>query len=218
MFSLFYLKKCVYYLEKNSYNNCGDRMKYYAIKSGRKTGIFTSWDECKEYISGFPGAIYKSFKTIEEANDYLNGVDKYKVDNSLPTAYVDGSFNVQTGEYSFGAILLIDGKEHRFKKKFDKDEYSFARNVAGEIRGASFIINYAVKNKISTLELFYDYQGIESWYTGEWKANNNLTQNYQNFANNNKGIIHINFHKVKSHTGVKYNEEVDLLAKEALGI
>ena len=36
-------------------------MKYYAIKEGKKKGIFTSWDECKEYVSGFKGAVYKSF-------------------------------------------------------------------------------------------------------------------------------------------------------------
>lgn len=193
-------------------------MKYYAIKVGKKTGVFNSWDECKEYVSGYQGALYKSFKTYEEAQDYLNDVDKYKIDSSKPTAYVDGSYNKDSGEYSFGAILLIDGKKYSFKRKFKKDDYSFARNVAGEVRGASFIINYAIKNGIKELELFYDYQGIESWYTREWNANNNLTQNYQNFAVKNEGIIKVNFHKVKSHTGVKYNEEVDQLAKEALGI
>lgn len=193
-------------------------MKYYAIKVGKKTGVFNSWDECKEYVSGYQGALYKSFKTYEEAQDYLNDVDKYKIDSSKPTAYVDGSYNKDSGEYSFGAILLIDGKKYSFKRKFKKDYYSFARNVAGEVRGASFIINYAIKNGIKELELFYDYQGIESWYTREWNANNNLTQNYQNFAVKNEGIIKVNFHKVKSHTGVKYNEEVDQLAKEALGI
>lgn len=40
--------------------------KYYAIKKGRQTGIFTSWDETKSLVSGFNGAIYKSFKTKEE--------------------------------------------------------------------------------------------------------------------------------------------------------
>lgn len=193
-------------------------MKFYAVKNGRKTGIFQTWEECKEYVEGFPAAKYKSFKTEADAKDYLNDVDKYEIDKDVPTAYVDGSFNSANLEYSFGAILLINGEKYIFKKKFKSDEYSFARNVAGEVRGASFIINYAIKKKLKTLDLFYDYQGIESWYTGEWKANNTLTQRYQEFAKSNKDIIKVNFHKVKSHTGVKYNEEVDQLAKEALGI
>lgn len=193
-------------------------MKYYAIKKGVKNGIFTSWDECKEYVQKYNGAIFKSFSTLEEAKDYLNDISTYEVDSNMPTAYVDGSFDKKTGDYSFGAILLIDNNKYTFKKKFSSDNYSFAHNVAGEIRGASFIISYAIKNGIKTLDLFYDYQGIESWYTGDWKANNILTQKYQEFANESKDKIKVNFHKVKSHTGVKYNEEVDLLAKEALGI
>ncbi|PIG92945.1 viroplasmin family protein [Gloeocapsopsis sp. IPPAS B-1203] len=41
--------------------------KYYAVFKGRETGIFTSWAECEEQIKGFSGALYKSFKTREEA-------------------------------------------------------------------------------------------------------------------------------------------------------
>ncbi|MGV0105711.1 ribonuclease H1 domain-containing protein [Nostoc sp. DSM 114167] len=45
--------------------------KYYAVFKGRKTGIFTSWEECEEHITGFSGALYKSFKTREEAEGAL---------------------------------------------------------------------------------------------------------------------------------------------------
>lgn len=198
-------------------------MKYYAVKKGKTTGIFTTWDECKESVDKFSGAEYKSFASIDEAKNYLEGEQSSSLTSEEdtfdhPVAYVDGSYDVNSGAYSFGAILFYQNQKLTFKRKFDNDEYSFARNVAGEIRGASFIIQYAIKNNIKTLDLFYDYQGIESWYIGEWKANNPLTQRYQEFAKNNKDKIKVNFFKVKSHTGVKYNEEVDLLAKEALGI
>ncbi len=200
-------------------------MKYYAVKKGKTTGIFTTWDECRENVEKYKGAIYKSFSSLDEAKMYLQEenedifISEPKEETfDKPTAYVDGSFDVRSGAYSFGAILFYQNQKLTFKRKFESDEYSFARNVAGEIRGASFIIQYAIKNNIKTLDLFYDYQGIESWYTGEWKANNMLTKRYQEFANNNKDKIKVNFVKVKSHTGVKYNEEVDLLAKEALGI
>ncbi|WP_375496937.1 viroplasmin family protein [uncultured Nostoc sp.] len=45
--------------------------KYYAVFKGRKTGIFTNWEECEEQINGFSGALYKSFKTKEEAEAAL---------------------------------------------------------------------------------------------------------------------------------------------------
>jgi ribonuclease HI len=41
--------------------------KYYVVWKGRKTGIFTTWSECKEQIHLFEGAQYKSFKTQKEA-------------------------------------------------------------------------------------------------------------------------------------------------------
>jgi ribonuclease HI len=45
--------------------------KYYAVFRGRKTGIFTSWEECEEQVNGFSGALYKSFKTRGEAETAL---------------------------------------------------------------------------------------------------------------------------------------------------
>ncbi len=41
--------------------------KFYAVKNGRKIGIFLTWNECKEQIDGFSSAVYKSFPTREEA-------------------------------------------------------------------------------------------------------------------------------------------------------
>jgi ribonuclease HI len=45
--------------------------KYYAVFKGRKTGIFLSWQECDEQVTGFSGALYKSFKTKVEAEEAL---------------------------------------------------------------------------------------------------------------------------------------------------
>lgn len=41
--------------------------KYYVVWKGKKTGVFTSWDEVKRYIQGVPGAKYKSFTSREVA-------------------------------------------------------------------------------------------------------------------------------------------------------
>ena len=44
--------------------------KYYAIKVGRKPGVYSTWDQAKAQVSGFKGAIYKSFPTLEEAQAF----------------------------------------------------------------------------------------------------------------------------------------------------
>ena len=42
--------------------------KYYAVRTGKKPGIYNTWEECKAVVDGYPGAQYKSFKTREEAD------------------------------------------------------------------------------------------------------------------------------------------------------
>ncbi len=46
-------------------------MKFYAVATGRKTGIFTTWPEAERQVKGFPGAKYKSFKTRADALAFL---------------------------------------------------------------------------------------------------------------------------------------------------
>ncbi len=49
-----------------------NKKKYYVVWSGRKKGIFSSWDECKASIEGFTNAKYKSFTTKQEAEQAYN--------------------------------------------------------------------------------------------------------------------------------------------------
>lgn len=192
-------------------------MKYYAVKHQDGKDIFTSWDACKEYMVGKKKIEQKSFLTLEEAEQFLNDKEaETKFD--LPTAYIDGSYDVATGCYSFGGVLILDGTHQTFSKKYEADAYSDARNVAGEIKGAGYIINYAIKKGIKELYIIYDYEGIEKWYTGVWKANSPIAQVYVKFRNEVKDKIKLHFIKVKSHSNDKYNDMADKLAKSALGI
>jgi len=191
--------------------------KYYAVRKGRTPGIYQTFEEAKLQVDGFSGAEYCSFTSEEEALSYL-AEEEVTPDLSKPTAYVDGSFDEKTGRYSFGCVFFYEGKEYHFKKAFEPDELSSMRNVAGEIKGAGFIIYYCVNRGIKELELYYDYIGISQWYNGDWKANLYGTMKYQEFASQVKSEIDVRFHKVKSHTNNKYNDLADQLAKEALGL
>lgn len=192
-------------------------MKYYAVKHQDGKDIFTSWDACKEYMIGKKKIQQKSFLSLEEAEEFLND-EEAKTKFDLPTAYIDGSYDATTGCYSFGGVLILDGTHHTFSKKYEADAYSDARNVAGEIKGAGYIINYAIKKGIKELNIIYDYEGIEKWYTGVWKANSPIAQVYVKFRNEVKNKIKLHFIKVKSHSNNKYNDMADKLAKSALGI
>ena len=192
-------------------------MKYYAVKNGRNIGIYDNWDACLKEVSNFIGAEYMSFASLEDAQNYLTNNDKI-VAYDGPVAYVDGSYKDSTKEYSFGVVLLIDGKEIHFKKAFAEDELSSMRNVAGEIKGAGFIIQYCVNRGIKKLTVYHDYEGISKWYQYEWNAKLFGTKKYQEFAENVRDDIDVTFIKVKGHSNDKYNDLADKLAKAALGI
>lgn len=41
--------------------------KWYVVISGRKPGVYASWGECSEQVKGYRNAIYRSYKTEEDA-------------------------------------------------------------------------------------------------------------------------------------------------------
>lgn len=47
--------------------------KYYVVWKGRKTGVFSTWDEASAQVMGFTGAEYKSFESLEEARRAFTG-------------------------------------------------------------------------------------------------------------------------------------------------
>ena len=71
------------------------KQKYYVVWQGKKPGIYTDWDECKEQVVGVQGAQYKSFDSMAEAEQasrlpYNNVVEsgKWKVENGKSSALI----------------------------------------------------------------------------------------------------------------------------------
>lgn len=203
------------------------KKKIYAVKKGRTIGIFKNWDECKASVDGYPGAEYKGFFTEEEATEYLAGIAKEQLEVSIEkikedlenqiVVYVDGSFDEKIGKYAFGCVIITPSGEviREYGNGDDPDSVAL-RNVTGEMLGAMFAVNWCDKNGYSAIKICYDYLGIEKWVTGEWKAKNSLTQKYAEFMQDRNKRISISFEKIAAHTGNRYNEEADKLAKEAL--
>lgn len=198
--------------------------KFYAVKVGLKPGIYKSWDECKKQVEGVSGAVYKSFVTLSEAEAFLGianlntVVTKELISKGISeaVAYVDGSYDITVKMFSYGLVLFIYGEEKHFAEKYDTDTLIEMRNVAGEITGAQKAMQYCVDVGIKSLDLYYDYEGIEKWCTGEWKANKPGTKSYKQFYDTIKDLLSVTFYKVVAHTGDKYNELADQLAKNAL--
>lgn len=205
--------------------------KYYAVRIGRTPGIYRSWDECKTMVDGYAGAIYKSFKLENDAIAFMKGInntkktntntkskEKASIDLPINYAFVDGSFNASTGVYGYGGFLIHNGKKEILQGFGKKPDMASMRNVAGEIYGSIAAVNEALRLGLTEITIYYDYNGIEMWATGQWARNKSGTIAYYDYMQQMKDLINIHFVKVKGHSGVDGNEEADKLAKKAVGI
>lgn len=196
------------------------KTKFYAVKKGLVPGIYLTWPECQVNVNGYSGAEYKSFKTEDEAREYLglNNKELKKVSNVKPFAFVDGSYNIATKVYGYGGFLCVDNKYYPISGSGRDPEMASMRNVAGEIEGAMAAVEKARQLNLEELVILYDYKGIEEWAAGRWKTNKSGTKEYAKYMRQAMSQIDIRFKKVAAHTGIEGNEIADALAKSAVGI
>lgn len=200
--------------------------KFYAVKVGRQPGIYRSWDECKSHVDGYAGAKYKSFKTEQEAVDFMEGqsVTKstaaQKIELPKVYAFTDGSFNAATGVYGFGGFLHYSEDEDDIELRGHGSDVNWAssRNVAGEIGGAIAAMEKALELGLKELTIFYDYAGLENWPLRKWKTNKAISMAYVAAYDMASKSVDIHFQKVAAHTGIAGNEAADRMAKEEVGL
>ena len=199
--------------------------KYYAVRKGIIPGIYTSWGECQQNINGFSGAEYKSFSTKEEAEAFCDSNSK---DNSDTTkriyseaeavAYISGCFNEEANEYAYGVVVFYNGGEEHLSGKFIESDILDMKNVAGEIEGAKRAMKFCLDSKIKSIDIFYNYEGIEKWCTGAWRAKKTQTKEYKNYYNSLKNVLKVSFYKLQINSGDTYNNLAESLAKAAVGL
>jgi len=145
---------------------------------------------------------------IEEIWEQLNYGDQFKAKTRF-SAFVDGSYIHD--RVGYGAVILEQEHEvARFNGRVEK--HVELRQVIGELKASLVVVKWCEANSVDEITLFYDYKGIEKWATGEWKAKNEATQNYRDLMQDSD--VNVIWQKVKSHTGVRWNEVVDQLAKD----
>jgi ribonuclease HI len=144
-----------------------------------------------------------------------HGEQKPAATVSKPTArgyelYVDGSYiNGATG---YGVAILKDGElVAELCGPIDQALVDGTRQVAGELRAVEEALVWCQQNGVAEAAIYYDYYGVEKWATGAWKANQPLTQGYGKRVR--ESGIRIRWRKVYAHTGDRWNDRADALAK-----
>ncbi len=200
------------------------KKKYYAVRVGKNgPGIYETWEACKKQVFGVARAVYKSFPTREEAEAFIQGWENNREpapeapwDGAV--AYVDGSYDKATKDFSCGAVLFWQNEQVEFSQRFTDPEMAAMHNVAGEIMGARTVLDYCLEHGIPAVEIHHDYEGLGRWADGSWKATKAGTQAYAAACQRAAKTIKLRFVKVKGHSGDTYNDRADALARQALGL
>lgn len=205
--------------------------KYYAVKVGRETGIFETWEECHKHTHKFPGKMYKSFLDKKSAETYMknnkarfserhNSAEEImgKLEDGECLAYVDGS-NTESGDrFSWGIVLFTNNEKVDLSGCSKDERFIKHRNISGELFASVNAADYAMKNNLKKIIIYHDFSGIRHWALGEWKTKSDLAKHYKKFYEKAMKNLEVEFVKADGHTGDKFNEEADVLAKKASGV
>ncbi len=134
--------------------------------------------------------------------------------NDLPAGhhiYVDGSYI--DGNIGYAFVALEEGEVvHEQFAQVQDDWLQDMHQIGGEIKAVLEAIAWCQDCGIKKAAVIYDYSGLERWVTGEWAARKPATQKYVRIASN--WPITVTWHKTESHTGDRWNERADELAKQ----
>ncbi len=213
----------VEYLAKNNFSASlvEDSVRDYTIK----ISIFKS----NEHI-GYVSLYYKPTKdsytltTIELRKEFVEEIESLW--NRMTASFripvyedrgieidVDGAY--RDGYTGYAAIIRKDGKPiYYISGVMSQIEVLGSYQVAGELNAVVEALKWCEKNGIQEVKIYYDMEGIEMWASGRWKTKKDITKNYSDFFKDNK--IKIQWIKVEAHSGYKWNEEVDRLAKRVI--
>lgn len=196
---------------------------YYAVRVGRKEGIYTTWEECRALVEGYSNAEFQGFPTEKQAIEYLAELNEKAAENKefrfvgRNTVQIKGSYNSKAKVYG-GAYAIIDGFGIIHSGKVsgtDKDKCKM-ENVAGEILAVKHAINTALDLGMKELTIYYLNDGLEKWATGEWHCLKEVTVKYHEYIQSVKDLIELTFVKAKEGTSINTTDLIKKLAKEAV--
>ena len=186
------------------------KQKFYAIKSPEESKIVMTWAECEKLTHGVKGVLFKSFATRAEAEAWLSGIEAPIPDGLR--VFVDGSFTPDFPKSGWAFVVTENDKEIARGSgitAFDAE----SRNIDGEVMASFQAMKWLDAHDKSGV-ICHDYEGVARWAKGEWKAKSSIAQKYVQAS---RPFVHrVSFEKVAAHTGVKWNELVDQLAKDAI--
>lgn len=208
--------------------------KFYAVKRGRKTGLYTVWAECAAQVKGFQGAVYKGFMTEEEARAWLGGADaraeqpRVAAEMAAPSApdadyiiHTDGSCLRNPGGAGGWAAVIETAATGAVEEKSGGAPET--TNNRMELTAALMALSAVPEG--ARVALYTDSQYLKNAFTKFWlpawkkrgwkKADGEPVLNQDLWVQLDAAFAarQVQFHWVKGHAGNPRNERCDALAR-----
>ena len=208
--------------------------KFYAVKRGRKTGLYTVWAECAAQVKGFQGAVYKGFMTEDEARAWLGGANARTeqtraaaemAEPSAPDAdyiiHTDGSCLRNPGGAGGWAAVIETAATGAVEEKSGGAPET--TNNRMELTAALMALTAVPEG--ARVALYTDSQYLKNAFTKFWlpawkkrgwkKADGEPVLNQDLWVQLDAAFAarQVQFHWVKGHAGNPRNERCDALAR-----
>lgn len=161
------------------------KQKYYTVWKGRNPGVYLAWEECKEQVFQFEGAVYKSFSTLKEAKDAFSGnskmfIGKTGTETESPdlselanhpekdSICVDGAWNTRTNAMEYQGVMY-PGRE----QVFHAGPFATGTNNIAEFLAIVHALTYC-KNHPEISIIYSDSHTAITWVKNK-RANSNIS-------------------------------------------
>ncbi len=225
----------------------GGKKKYYAVVRGVKPGIYTKWfgaGGAEIQIRGVAGAVYKGFKTLKEAEDWMSGAGAKRASARIGSRasaygrrgprkttaapvekvdviiYTDGGCLGNPGPGGYGVVTIVGRETSEIS-----GGYRFTTNNRMELMGCIAALENLHPDKRAALytDSKYVVNAMEKGWARRWRANNWMRTKTEPAKNPDMfqrllDLVDrrsVRFHWVKGHADNPFNERCDELAKEA---
>ncbi|MEA3468468.1 MAG: ribonuclease HI [Thermodesulfobacteriota bacterium] len=214
------------------------KKKFYAVVSGLKPGIYTSWPEAEAQVKGYGGAKFKGFASRAEAEAWMDNPPEWQqkkkpvkkkttpyespvVSGDRIEIYTDGGAINNPGPGGYGVVILAEDTIRELT-----GGYLHTTNNRMELMACIQGIE-ALPSRKRKVALFSDSKyvvnGISKGWAREWRKRGWLKSDGKPAVNPDlwemlldltQGLD-ISFHWVKGHAGHPLNERCDQLAVQS---
>ncbi len=188
---------------------------YAALFPDGKQAYYSSWPQCQSAIKGVGNVLFKGFPSKAEASSWI------EKNTSAPPApkssntvriYVDGAYIPPCKKAGWGWVAVL--QDTMLEEQFGATgQDALSRNIDGELEAARRAILWA-QSLGRPYIIVHDYAGIAEWAKGNWKTKSEVAKRYVQSIKPHIGATF--FEKVAGHSGDKWNDRADELAKKGV--